>query len=74
MIKSNRAGTVNPVDRVRYLVDLFRMRLRGRGRFSNSRNLERIKEYEDLSAMHRIDLRSSQILEIGVGQRPYSRQ
>ena len=71
MIKSNSAGTVNPVDRVLYLVDLFRMRLRGRGRFDNSRNLERIKEYEDLSAKHGIDLRSSQILEIGVGQRPY---
>jgi len=47
------------------------MRLRGRERFDNSRNLERIKEYEDLSAKHGIDLRSSQILEIGVGQRPY---
>jgi hypothetical protein len=47
------------------------MRLRGTGHFSNSRNIARIKEYETLAARHGIDLKSSQILEIGVGQRPY---
>jgi hypothetical protein len=71
MTQSNSAGKVNAVERACYLYDLFKMRFRGRGKFNNTRNLERIKEYAALSSKHGINLQSSQILEIGVGQRPY---
>lgn len=69
--QSNSSGNTGTLERVRYLFDLFLMRWRGRGRFDNSRNLYRIREYEALAAKEGIDLKASQILEIGVGQRPY---
>jgi hypothetical protein len=47
------------------------MRYRGRNSFDNSRNLARISEYSEIAASHGISLRASQILEIGIGQRPY---
>lgn len=69
--ESNSSGTVRVLERLRYLFDLFRMRLDGRGKYNNSRNVSRIQEYESIASKHGIELRSSQILEIGVGQRPY---
>jgi hypothetical protein len=70
--RSNSSGNTRILERFRYLYDLFHMRWRGRRRgFDNSQNLRRIGEYEALAAKQGIDLKSSQILEIGVGQRPY---
>jgi len=70
--QSNSSGKASAIDRARYLYDLFIMRWRGRGGgFDNSHNLRRIVEYEALAAKQGIDLKASQILEIGVGQRPY---
>lgn len=69
--QSNSSAPISGVARLRYLCDLFMMRWRGRNRFDNARNLSRVSEYEQIARVHGIDLRSSQILEIGVGQRPY---
>jgi hypothetical protein len=69
--QSNSSGKSPTLERIRYLCDLFLMRWRGRGRFDNSRNIMRIGEYEALATKQGIDLKTSQILEIGVGQRPY---
>jgi hypothetical protein len=69
--QSNSSGKAGFIERFRYLQDLFLMRWRGRGCFDNSRNLDRIHEYQAIAANHGIDLKSSQVLEIGVGQRPY---
>jgi hypothetical protein len=70
--QSNSSGKVSAIDRARYLYDLFIMRWRGRsGGFNNSQFLRRIAEYEALASKQGIDLKASQILEIGVGQRPY---
>jgi hypothetical protein len=68
---SNSSEQLSPIERLRYLWDLFKMRYRGRKSFDNSRNLARISEYSAISNSHGISLDKSQILEIGIGQRPY---
>jgi len=69
--QSNSSGAPGLVERVRYLFDLFRMRWIGRGTFDNQQKLDLVDEYVAIAAKHGIDLRQAQILEIGVGQRPY---
>ena len=69
--KSNSSGKVSLLQRYRYLADLFMMRWNGRKNFNNSINISRIHEYQTIATRHGIDLAASQILEIGVGQRPY---
>lgn len=69
--QTNSSGQISALERARYLYNLFLMRWRGRGDFDNGRNFMRIAEYEMLALKHGIDLKASQILEIGVGQRPY---
>ena len=65
---SNSSERLNPVERWRYLWDLFIMRYRGRNCFDNSKNLARISEYAAIASSHGIALDASQILEIGIGQ------
>lgn len=69
--QTNSSGASGLIERVRYLFDLFRMRWTGRGTFDNQQKLDLVEEYVAIAAKHGIDLRQAQILEIGVGQRPY---
>ena len=69
--ESNSSGRAGAFERLRYLIDLFMMRWRGRGRFDNKRNRDRVREYHQIAGCHGIDLKAAQVLEIGVGQRPY---
>ena len=69
--QSNSSARASLIDRLKYLWDLFMMRYRGRRRFDNSKNIARASEYVNISQRHGINLQSAQILEIGVGQRPY---
>jgi hypothetical protein len=69
--QTNSSGASGLIERVRYLFDLFRMRWIGRGTFDNQEKLDLVEEYVAIAAKHGIDLRQAQILEIGVGQRPY---
>jgi hypothetical protein len=69
--QTNSSGQISALERVQYLYDLFLMRWRGRGDFNNSGNFRRIGEYQALASKQGIDLKASQILEIGFGQRPY---
>jgi hypothetical protein len=69
--QTNSSGASGLIERVRYLFDLFRMRWIGRGTFDNQQKLDLVEEYVAIAAKHGIDLRQAQILEIGVGQRPY---
>jgi hypothetical protein len=71
MRQSNSSSSIGFVERVFHLWELFLMRWQGRDSFENSSNFNRISEYEGLAAKHGIELRHSQILEIGFGQRPY---
>jgi hypothetical protein len=69
--QSNSSGTVDIFDRARYLIDLFRMRWRGRGNFDNRAQLRLVDEYMVMASKHGINLAQAKVLEIGVGQRPY---
>jgi hypothetical protein len=69
--QTNSSGASGLIERVHYLFDLFRMRWISRGTFDNQQQLDLAEEYVAITAKHGIDLRQAQILEIGVGQRPY---
>ena len=68
---TNSSGEIGLFPRIAYLRDLFVMRWKGRKSFVISRNLSRINEYRSIASKYGIDLKCSQILEIGFVQRPY---
>ena len=65
--QSNSSTNVAAIERVSRLWDLFLMRWRKKDMFDHSYDFKRINECEALATKHGIELKDSQILEIGFG-------
>jgi hypothetical protein len=68
---SNSSTKVTFQSRFSYLLDLLKMRINTRGDFDNSKCEGLISEYQRIANKYKFNLSDAQILEIGIGQRPY---